>query len=79
MEYNLPTLSDTQITPANGTRLIGRTLPFGWSPEQYENQQIGPEQFIWWGDDRIIYAKNVAEDGSFEYSKGKQHVEPLDL
>ena len=54
-----------------GERLVGRTLPSGWNPEQYGDQQIGPEQFIWKGNDTLIYSKNVAEDGTFSYSKGE--------
>jgi hypothetical protein len=58
------------IEPGSGKRVVSRTLPFGWSDEQYGDQQIGPEQFIWKGDDAIIYSKNVADDGTFQYSKG---------
>lgn len=54
-----------------GKRLVGRTLPGGWNPEQYGEQQIGPEQFIWKSNDTLIYSKNVDEDGSFSYSKGQ--------
>ena len=54
-----------------GKRLVGRTLPSGWSPDQYGEQQIGPEQFIWKDSDTLIYSKNVAEDGTFSYSKGE--------
>lgn len=68
--YEVP-LSETPIKPGDGMRVVGRSLPFGWKPEQYPDQQIGPEQFVWWGKDRVIYSKNVAEesDGAFEYSK----------
>lgn len=62
---------DKSVKIGDGMRVVGRNLPFGWEPEQYPDQQIGPEQFIWWGKDRVIYSKNVAEDsdGAFEYSK----------
>ncbi|KAG8986858.1 hypothetical protein FRB94_011212 [Tulasnella sp. JGI-2019a] len=71
--YELPdsaAKSSSSITARDGLRLVGRTLPPGWSPEQYGDQQIGPEQFVWWGTDRLIYSKNVADsNGRFEYSK----------
>ncbi|TFY58581.1 hypothetical protein EVJ58_g6333 [Rhodofomes roseus] len=69
-EYDVPTPGESvRIKAGDGKRLVGRTLPLGWSPEQYGEQQIGPEQFIWRGDDTLIYSKNVAEDGAFSYSK----------
>ena len=50
---------------------MGRTLPAGWSAQDYGDQQIGPEQFVWYGNDSVIYAKNVVDrDGSWQYSKG---------
>ncbi|KAG8966486.1 hypothetical protein FRB90_010956, partial [Tulasnella sp. 427] len=68
--YEVPS-SEKPVKVGDGMRVVGRSLPFGWSSEQYPEQQIGPEQFIWWGRDRLIYSKNVAEesDGAFEYSK----------
>ncbi|KAG2087033.1 uncharacterized protein F5147DRAFT_790992 [Suillus discolor] len=37
----------------------------------YVEQQIGHEQFIWAGDDALIYAGNVRDvGGSYSYSKG---------
>lgn len=30
--------------------------------DDYASQQIGPEQFIWAGDDMIIFAKNVVDE-----------------
>ena len=71
-EYDVPALGESEpIGVGRGKRLVGRTLPSGWSPEQYGEQQIGPEQFIWKGNDTLIYSKNVAEDGTFSYSKGE--------
>ncbi|KAI0345072.1 hypothetical protein BDW22DRAFT_1370795 [Trametopsis cervina] len=67
-EYDLPSTKET-IAAGSGKRLVGRTLPTGWSAEQYGDQQIGPEQFIWRGNDSVIYAKNVADDSTFSYSK----------
>ncbi|KAH9935808.1 hypothetical protein B0H21DRAFT_780838 [Amylocystis lapponica] len=68
-EYSVPG-SNAQIEVGTGTRLVGRTLPRGWGPERYGDQQIGPEQFIWSGNDTLIYSKNVGDtDGSFSYSK----------
>ncbi|KAG8888507.1 hypothetical protein FRB98_007548 [Tulasnella sp. 332] len=70
--YNVPnaTLSTSPLISGEGLRLVGRSLPLGWQPEQYGEQQIGPEEFIWWGDDRLIYSKNVIDiNGRFEYGK----------
>ncbi|KAJ7284597.1 hypothetical protein C8J57DRAFT_1289035, partial [Mycena rebaudengoi] len=53
----------------SGERVVGRTLPLGWTNEQYGDQQIGPEQFIWRGQDSLIYAKNVRDASEFSYSK----------
>ncbi|THG95346.1 hypothetical protein EW026_g6293 [Hermanssonia centrifuga] len=69
-EYEVTDSSDETITVGSGKRLVGRTLPFGWGPGSYENQQIGPEQFIWYGNDSVIYAKNVIDsNGQYTYSK----------
>jgi hypothetical protein len=72
-EYPLPDANTSyhKIEIGSGKRLVGRTLPSGWTAEQYGDQQIGPEQFIWWGNDSLIFAKNVADmHGQFTYSKG---------
>lgn len=62
--------TNAKVELGSGKRIVGRTLPAGWDAEQYGDQQIGPEQFIWRGEDALIYAKNVADDGAFAYSKG---------
>ncbi|KZT44231.1 composite domain of metallo-dependent hydrolase [Sistotremastrum suecicum HHB10207 ss-3] len=75
-EYPVPSVeeiessSTPQISPGAGKRLVGRTLPQGWSPEEYGEQQIGPEQFIWGSNTTLIYAKNVVDEsgGTFAYS-----------
>ncbi|KAH8100212.1 hypothetical protein BXZ70DRAFT_893558 [Cristinia sonorae] len=68
-EYPVPS-SDGHIESGAGKRVVSRSLPFGWSPEQYEGQQVGPEQLIWHGEDTLIYAKNVMDaSGQFSYSK----------
>ncbi|KAF5379918.1 hypothetical protein D9757_007232 [Collybiopsis confluens] len=67
-EYPVPSIESNVKTGA-GKRVIGRTLPRGWSPSQYGDQQIGPEQFIWNGQDGLIYSKNVIDESAFEYSK----------
>ncbi|OJT07280.1 hypothetical protein TRAPUB_1877 [Trametes pubescens] len=70
-EYPIPdvgTKSKT-ITAGSGERLVGRTLPPGWGPERYGDQQVGPEQFIWKGNDTLIYSKNVVDNGAWTYSK----------
>ncbi|KAI0637449.1 hypothetical protein C8Q77DRAFT_1155282 [Trametes polyzona] len=70
-EYPVPSVSkkSQSIKAGSGKRLVGRTLPPGWGPERYEDQQIGPEQFIWNGNDTLIYAKNTVDDGAWTYSK----------
>ncbi|EMD34385.1 hypothetical protein CERSUDRAFT_117254 [Gelatoporia subvermispora B] len=70
--YTVPNVSDpvTPIKVGSGERLVGRTLPLGWGPELYGDQQIGPEQLIWAGNDTLIWSKNVKDtDGTFQYSK----------
>lgn len=71
--YTVPELgsSASHIEAGDGERVVGRTLPLGWGPERYGDQQIGPEQFIWKGNDTLIYSKNVRDtNGAFSYSKG---------
>jgi hypothetical protein len=63
---------NNHVKEGSGKRIVGRTLPQGWTAEQYPDQQIGPEQFIWKGTDSLIYSKNVIDDGTFTYSKGKK-------
>lgn len=72
-EYSVPALgSEERIEVNAGRRLISRDLPFGWSKSDYAEQQIGYEQFLWAGDDIVIYAGNIrdAPQGTFEYGKG---------
>jgi hypothetical protein len=75
-EYSVPSLEDLQsgkqkqIKAGDGTRVLGRSLPTGWTSQEYGDQQIGPEQLIWNGDDRVIYSKNVRDGSVFAYSKG---------
>jgi hypothetical protein len=68
--YDVPTSETKKIGAGSGKRVVGRTLPLGWSPEDYGEQQIGPEQLIWRGEDSIIYSQNVVDNGVFTYSKG---------
>ncbi|KAK0458565.1 uncharacterized protein EV420DRAFT_1629551 [Desarmillaria tabescens] len=65
-EYSIPAPGD-DIQSGSGVRLVGRTLPAGF--EDYGEQQIGPEQLIWHGEDRVIFSKNVRDPTSFTYSK----------
>ncbi|OCH90621.1 hypothetical protein OBBRIDRAFT_887531 [Obba rivulosa] len=70
--YAVPDVSSSvaPIKAGSGERVVGRTLPRGWGPEQYEDQQIGPEQLIWAGNDTLIWSKNVRDtNGVFTYSK----------
>ncbi|KAJ3550145.1 hypothetical protein NM688_g5104 [Phlebia brevispora] len=69
-EYNVPKNFSSKIEAGSGKRLIGRTLPPGWGPSDYGDQQIGPEQYIWSGNDSVIYSKNVIDtNGQWTYSK----------
>ncbi|KAK0458515.1 uncharacterized protein EV420DRAFT_1642853 [Desarmillaria tabescens] len=71
-EYDVPSLSDEPqkpIRPQSGRRILGRTLPAGMTVDDYDNQQIGPEQFLWRSNDTLIYAKNVQD--SYIISVGK--------
>ncbi|KAI1784218.1 hypothetical protein LXA43DRAFT_1043367 [Ganoderma leucocontextum] len=62
--------SANSIRAGSGKRLVSRTLPSGWSADNYGDQQVGPEQFIWKGDDTLIYSKNIRDtNGAWEYSK----------
>lgn len=74
-EYDVPSLGghEAAIGAGSGSRVLGRSLPLGWTVDDYESQQIGPEQFIWLGQDSIIFSKNVRDPNAFEYSKGKSH------
>ncbi|KAI0355021.1 hypothetical protein OH77DRAFT_1425075 [Trametes cingulata] len=71
-EYSVPDVnaSVSVIKPGSGKRLVGRTLPVGWGPENYGDQQVGPEQFLWKDNDTLIYSKNVIDtNGAWTYSK----------
>ncbi|KAF9068356.1 hypothetical protein BDP27DRAFT_1327507 [Rhodocollybia butyracea] len=72
-EYPLPDLSieqkPTSIASGSGRRVLGRTLPRGMTTDDYADQQIGPEQFIWVGDDMVIFAKNVVDEYVVSTSK----------
>jgi hypothetical protein len=75
-KYSVPTLEELKrgqkpTTVGSGTRLVGRTLPFGWTSADYGDQQIGPEQFIWNGNESLIYSKNVIDQSTFTYNKGQ--------
>jgi hypothetical protein len=67
-EYSVPSLP-VDIPAGAGRQILGRSLPVGWKEEQYGDQQIGPEQIIWSGQDSIIFSKNVADAWEFNYSK----------
>ncbi|KAH7928201.1 hypothetical protein BV22DRAFT_1005502 [Leucogyrophana mollusca] len=73
-EYAVPDLGEGiqkhQVKENSGTRVISKTLPLGWTKGDYIEQQIGHEQFLWAGGDKLIFAKNVRDtDGSYTYSK----------
>ena len=70
-EYPIPEPDDV-IEVGSGRKLVGRTLPVGWPIADLGEQMVGPEQFIWNGEDSVIYAKNVIDtNGRWTYSKGK--------
>ena len=81
-QYDVPNVSDIYqssqtskhaIHAGDGKRIIARSLAVGWSSEQYGDQQIGNEQFIWRDKDTVIYSKKVYQErsGIFEYSGGE--------
>ncbi|THH10405.1 hypothetical protein EW145_g1350 [Phellinidium pouzarii] len=68
-EYTLPN-PGIQVGSDSGCRIVGRSLPIGWTAEKYGDQQVGPEQFIWHGEDAVIYAMNIIDkDGQYNYDK----------
>lgn len=70
-EYPIPEPDDV-IEVGSGRKLVGRTLPVGWPIADLGEQMVGPEQFIWNGEDSVIYAKNIIDtNGRWTYSKGK--------
>jgi len=73
-EFPVPALnagSPVRVEAGAGKRLVSKRLPMGWTKANYVEQQIGHEQFIWAGDDALIYAGNVRDvDGSYTHSKG---------
>ncbi|KAH9915780.1 uncharacterized protein BXZ73DRAFT_92563 [Epithele typhae] len=70
-EYLVPSAHKSNpVKKGDGKFLVGRTLPLGWDVEDYEHQQVGPNQFVWLGEDALVYSKNVRDvDGTWEYSK----------
>ena len=75
-EYSVPNeFTNDAIKAGSGKLLVGRTLPLGWGVESYEHQQVGPEQFVWHGNDTLVYSKNVGDtDGTWLYNKGTNSV-----
>lgn len=72
-EYTVPSTHTNTVKAGSGKRVVGRTLPRGWTVSQYGDQQVGPEQFIWNGEDSIIYSMNVRDESEFLYSKSKNY------
>ncbi|KAJ3857343.1 hypothetical protein EV368DRAFT_77833 [Lentinula lateritia] len=68
-EYTVPSTHTNAVKAGSGKRVVGRTLPRGWTVSQYGDQQVGREQFIWNGEDSIIYSMNVRDESEFLYSK----------
>ncbi|KAF8810077.1 hypothetical protein BYT27DRAFT_7162151 [Phlegmacium glaucopus] len=74
-EYSVPSVSalreglTSTVKEGSGIRRVSRSLPQGWTSQEYGDQQIGPEQLIWNGDDSIIYSLDVMDASEFTYSK----------
>ncbi|KDR81896.1 hypothetical protein GALMADRAFT_60409 [Galerina marginata CBS 339.88] len=73
-EYEVPSVKGLReerpsIEPGSGKLLISRTLPLGWTAENYGDQQIGHEQFIWQGTNSVIFSKDNIDSSEFTYSK----------
>lgn len=70
-QYDIPKPGE-KVSRGYGKRIIERTSPPGWSPKQYGDQQIGNEQFIWHGEDGLIFSKRITQESSgvFQYSGG---------
>ena len=72
-EYEIPDAnSREQIPSGSGKRVIARTLPAGWAPEKYNDNEIGPEQIIWYTEDTLIYAKNAVDGHTWNEGKGSE-------
>ncbi|KAF9030036.1 hypothetical protein BDZ89DRAFT_1132675 [Hymenopellis radicata] len=52
------------VSAGTGIRLLERTLPAGF--DDYGEEQIGPEQALWHGDDSLIISKNIQDSILFE-------------
>lgn len=70
-EFPVPVSAESPVEAGAGRRLVSKRLPMGWTKADYVEQQIGHEQFVWAGDDALIYAGNVKDvGGTYTYSKG---------
>ena len=67
----------SHVPEGSGERVVERALPLGWGPEDYGEQQIGPEQILWRSNDVLIYSKNVIDESEFAYSKGWLLPQPI--
>jgi len=82
-EYEVPSLDELKssrvksVAAGDGIRRVERMLPPGWSAQMYGNQQVGPEQLLWNGDDTIVYSKNIVQEseGVFQYSLGMYELQ----
>lgn len=64
-EYPVPH-QEERVTVGAGKRVVERKLPLGWPPSMYNLNHIGPVQFLWAGEDKLIYSLNVANtDGLY--------------
>ncbi|EGN96264.1 hypothetical protein SERLA73DRAFT_94359 [Serpula lacrymans var. lacrymans S7.3] len=67
-EYDISECAEVGV--GAGRRVVSRSLPTGWGATNYGDQQIGPEQFVWAGEDKLIFSKNIRDtQGTFAYSK----------
>ncbi|TDL25447.1 hypothetical protein BD410DRAFT_717925 [Rickenella mellea] len=70
--YNLPHgIANNEGDSNYCRRALPRPLPPYFPASAYGDVQIGPEQAIWAGNDRLVYSMNVrdTDGGVFEYSK----------
>ncbi|KAF9036525.1 hypothetical protein BDZ89DRAFT_1130161 [Hymenopellis radicata] len=59
-EFPIPALgSNTPVSAGTGTRLLERTLPAGF--DDYGEEQIGPEQSLWHGDDSLQHPRQYIQ------------------
>ncbi|EIW77828.1 composite domain of metallo-dependent hydrolase [Coniophora puteana RWD-64-598 SS2] len=68
--FDVPSVTDsapeTPISAGSGARVVTKDLPPGWPKADYPEHFIGPEEIIWAGYDKVIFAKNTWTAGSIQ-------------